>query len=96
MVSLWVFPGLADADADSRPDAEVRCPRVHVPAICAGDLFDSFFVPIARDGASVVEVALQVQEMLAAVWRLGDPQFCGRTWVHFSSRLARLSSSASA
>jgi uncharacterized membrane protein len=40
--------------------------RVWVPAITVHDLFDDFFVPIARDGARIVEVQLRLQKAFRA------------------------------
>jgi uncharacterized membrane protein len=39
-------------------------PRVHVPALELDDLFDDLFAPIARDGASVIEVQMRLQKGL--------------------------------
>ncbi|HZJ40466.1 MAG TPA: DUF2254 domain-containing protein, partial [Demequina sp.] len=37
---------------------EVRCDRVHVPALSLDDLIEDVFRPLARDGAAMVEVGL--------------------------------------
>jgi uncharacterized membrane protein len=38
--------------------------RVHVPALALDDLFDDIFAPIARDGASLIEVQMRLQKSL--------------------------------
>lgn len=42
----------------------VRCPLVRMPALSTRDLFEDFFVPIARDGAGLVEVQVRLQKTL--------------------------------
>lgn len=54
---------------------EDRCKRVYVPDINIDDLFDDFFTPIARDGASLVEVGIRLQKALASLARVDDPRF---------------------
>lgn len=44
---------------------EPRCPRVHVPPVHVDELFDDFFLPVARDGAGVAEVQVRLQKALA-------------------------------
>lgn len=41
--------------------------RVHAPALTIDDMFDDFFRPIARDGASVVEVQLRLCATLSSL-----------------------------
>lgn len=42
-------------------------PRVHVPVIAEDELLDDCIVPIARDGAAMVEVGLRLQRTLKAI-----------------------------
>ncbi len=41
--------------------------RVHAPALMVDDMFDDFFRPIARDGASIVEVQLRLRATLGSL-----------------------------
>lgn len=63
LLALWRDDGAAAP--------EVRYPRVLVPSIALSELFDDFFVPIARDGASMVEVAVHLQKALEGLSGLG-------------------------
>jgi len=75
--------------------ANVRFARVRVPAIEVSDLFDDFFVPIARDGAALVEVAVHVQKALESLSRL-DARFASVASTHSRSALARAERALSA
>jgi uncharacterized membrane protein len=55
--------------------AQAICPRVHVPAIAVEEMFDDLFVPVARDGAPLVEVCIHLQKVLAMLAHLGDDTF---------------------
>ena len=55
VLSLW-------AEDHWEQEAEVRYPRVRVPALSAADFFDDVFSPIARDGADKVEVGVALQK----------------------------------
>lgn len=57
---------------ESDAGKEVPCPRVHVPALCVGDLFDDMFLAIARDGAGTLEVQIRLQKALRTLADLGD------------------------
>jgi uncharacterized membrane protein len=45
----------------------VLYPEVQVPGLSLKDLLEDFFRPIARDGAALIEVGLQVQKALGAL-----------------------------
>ncbi|AUN96043.1 DUF2254 domain-containing protein [Pseudazoarcus pumilus] len=75
----------ACADFDGRPGDEVPCPRVHVPTLDVGDFFNDVFAPIARDGASLVEVHMRLLKALAMLARMGA------NFREPAMRLARLS-----
>ncbi|AMM18445.1 hypothetical protein AX768_29710 (plasmid) [Burkholderia sp. PAMC 28687] len=68
---LSIVAGFDEAAADR----EDRCKRVYVPDINIDDLFDDFFTPIARDGASLIEVGIRLQKALASLARVDDPRF---------------------
>lgn len=57
-------------------DHEPRFPKVFVPPIDVGEIFDDLFTPIARDGASLVEVGLWLQKAFLALGQL-DPERYG-------------------
>lgn len=57
-------------------DPDIRYPRIWVPSLDTGDLLHDAFAPIARDGASIIEVQVRVQKSLQAVIA-GDPQVFG-------------------
>ncbi len=51
---------------------EPACPRLWVPPLRVEDLFDDAFAPIARDGASIIEVQVKLQKTFLALAELGD------------------------
>lgn len=57
ILALWIDPA-------ENSDNEVLYPSVFVPGLKIDDLFDDLFTPIARDGASIVEVCLRLQKAL--------------------------------
>jgi uncharacterized membrane protein len=73
MLALW-----SDYHAESPErggkDA-IRYPNVHVPPVELDELFDDFFIPIARDGAGLVEVGIHLQKMLQTLACLGDKRY---------------------
>lgn len=54
-------------------ERELHYPNVYVPTLAADDLFEDVFLPIARDGARLVEVQLQLQKALSALADIGGP-----------------------
>lgn len=70
-------------------DAEVEFPRLHIPTVALGDLFDDLFTPIARDGAGIVEVGVRLQKALAALSRLGPAHFADNSQRHSALALKR-------
>lgn len=87
MLALWSdhHPGTPDR---SRPD-EIHFPNVHVPPVELEELFDDFFIPIARDGAALVEVGIHLQKMLQTLACLGDERYRKAAARHSSQALAR-------
>ena len=67
----------------------VRFPNVHVPPIELEELFDDFFIPIARDGASLVEVGIHLQKMLETLACLGDRRYRMAAAHHSAQAYAR-------
>jgi len=63
-----VFAHLSRPTPPEKPSFD----RVFAPALSVSGMFDDFFTPIARDGATVIEVQLRLQQALASLSRLGD------------------------
>ncbi|PZN95753.1 MAG: DUF2254 domain-containing protein [Hyphomicrobiales bacterium] len=72
---------------------EISHPRIHVPPIALGDLFDDLFTPIARDGAGVVEVGIRLQKAMLVLSRLGPAAFAENAARHSQLALQRASHS---
>ncbi|MDE2361981.1 MAG: DUF2254 domain-containing protein [Hyphomicrobiales bacterium] len=71
--SARLLLGYANAPRDRTNDAAY--PRLRIAPIDAGDLLSDAFAPIARDGASIVEVQIRLQKALAAIAQSRDPSF---------------------
>lgn len=65
LMSLW-------AESSDRDDKIPTHPRIHVPALASADMFEDAFVPMARDGAGLIEVQLRIQKSLLALSRRGN------------------------
>jgi uncharacterized membrane protein len=78
---LWLW-----AERTERQD-DPRYPSVHVPPITPADMMEDLFIPIARDGATIVEVQIRLQKAFASLARSGDPRFAAEALRH--SALAR-------
>jgi uncharacterized membrane protein len=76
----------AEPDANG---ARVEFDRVEVPELRVIDLLDDAFMPIARDGAGMLEVAVRVQKALASVGAMGDPDLRAAAAVHARTALER-------
>lgn len=59
---------------DSTDSLEVTYDRIEVPEVSVADLFQDAFRPIARDGASNIEVMLRLQKALSAIAYVGSPE----------------------
>jgi uncharacterized membrane protein len=79
ILAIWTEPGGSD----------VEYPDVFVPGIAVADLFDDLFTPIARDGASVIEVGVRLQKALHALVRLGGEGFAENAVRHSLQALER-------
>lgn len=70
-VRLFVRWAQACGENDKRT---IKYDRVSISAITLDDMFDDAFNPIARDGASSVEVALRLQKAFQALTLLGHDE----------------------
>ncbi|MDF1736308.1 MAG: DUF2254 domain-containing protein [Minwuia sp.] len=67
-VRLLLLWSQRELEHDQRRDGpEVRYPRIWVPPLALSDLFDDLFTPIARDGATHVDVHIALQNGLSAL-----------------------------
>lgn len=53
--SIW-------AQTEEHPEEELLYPELYLLPIRDADLFDDIFMPIARDGASILEIAMRLQK----------------------------------
>ncbi|MGB5559977.1 MAG: DUF2254 family protein, partial [Paracoccaceae bacterium] len=63
-----------EAESVAREQGEVRFPEVWIKPVTAGALLRDAFAPIARAGASTVEVQIRLQKALARLAESGDPE----------------------
>lgn len=61
LLAPWVRAEAAPADLD------IVHSRLHVPPLATAELLDDVFTPIARDGASLIEVQIALQKAYAAL-----------------------------
>jgi len=66
-----------------------RFPRVHVPTVELTDVVEDAFRPLARDGASTVEVGLRVQKVLGHLMRVAPEESQRLVLREASARCAR-------
>lgn len=83
VLSVWAEP------VDPALEAEILYPNVHVPPIDLAGLFDDLFVPIARDGAGIIEVGLQLQKALRVLSLYDDDRFRQNARRHSVEALGR-------
>lgn len=69
--------------------SEILYPNVYVSPIELGDIFDDFFTPIARDGASIVEVCLRLQKTFRTLTAFDDDRYTKNAKRHSADALAR-------
>ena len=84
--AVRVLASWQEAGEEAAGEAQPACPRVWLPPLCEGELFDDVFMAIGRDGAGMLEVQLRLQKALAALFRLGGERFRVHALRH--SRLA--------
>lgn len=68
---------------------EIAYPRIHVPPLAVADLFDDAFGPLARDGASLLELGIRLQKTFLTLTRLGHGSFAKEARHHSRLALAR-------
>lgn len=85
VLAQWAPPFSNDLDVDD----EVRFPRLLVPPVDLGSVFDDLFVPIARDGAENVEVSVHLQKVLQMLAALGEARYRQAAVVQSEQALAR-------
>jgi uncharacterized membrane protein len=81
LFALWAKP----IEEDDKKSIEYD--RVQVPEISLWDMFDDAFSPIARDGASTVEVAVRLQKAFESLASIGVSSL--REVAIHNARLAR-------
>ncbi len=81
LLAPWVKPREEKAD--------ILFPRVYVPAIDTQDLFKDIFMPIARDGAHIMEVGIRLQKAYASLAAIGDEKCKAIAKVHSALILKR-------
>jgi uncharacterized membrane protein len=79
----------ATAPLSDGEDLDMDCDRIALPSIAIADLFDDAFHAIARDGASMVEVALRLQKALSVLAVSGGPDMQAAATDHARWALAR-------
>ncbi len=68
---MRVMSHAAPHDANNQGDSPaVDYPHVHLMPICMKDFFDDAFMPLARDGAALLEVGIKLQKTCAALGSL--------------------------
>ena len=83
LLSVW------PADDNTRVTEDVPCPRIRVPPVRLGEMFDDVFGPIARDGAGLFEVQIRLQKALRTLAAIGDSHFAEHAARHARYALQR-------
>jgi uncharacterized membrane protein len=83
VLAVWNEP------VDPSSHDEIEFDNVYVPPILLDDIFDDLFMPIARDGAALVEVCLRLQRALGILARFDQPRFRDNAVRHSKEALAR-------
>lgn len=83
VLAIWNEP------VDPQTVNEILHTNVYVPAIELSDVFDDLFMPIARDGASLVEVCLRLQKVLRTLAAFDDHRYAQNASRHSIDALAR-------
>lgn len=89
VLSVWAEPTTHSQREDAQ---EVKYARVHVPELNLEELFDDFFVPIARDGAGMVEVGVQLQIVLCMLANTGGARYREAAAHHSAEAMERAQS----
>jgi uncharacterized membrane protein len=85
----WATRGETRAAEPEAAAEEPTCPRIHVPPLAAADLMDDIFAPIARDGASLLEIQLRLQKALFTLAGGSDGQMAAAALEQSRRALAR-------
>jgi uncharacterized membrane protein len=64
---LVMLVRLMVVDTGSQQPPEIVHARIHLADIAEDDLMEAAFMPISRDGAGLLEVAIRLQKSLAAI-----------------------------
>jgi uncharacterized membrane protein len=70
-------------------EEDVAFAKVRMPALSTADMMQDFFVPIARDGAGLVEVGIKLQKALQSLSRLSPEVFGKLAEEHSEDALRR-------
>lgn len=81
VLSVWGSPA---------EEGELFYSHIYVPPISIGDLFDDFFLPVARDGAGMQEVQVRLQKALASLSRIESAGFGEAALKHSLVALERM------
>lgn len=76
-------------------DAGPECGRVWLRGLAVDDMFDDFFAPIARDGASLLEIDLRLVKALASLVQMNPELFRDVCAKHMGLVLKRAETSLS-
>lgn len=94
--AIAIIPLVADVIAiwcGHEGQEEARYPNVHMPTVPVANLFDAFFLPVARDGAGNAEMQIRMQKALHSLAeagkRAGDFRFVSEALRHSGLALAR-------
>lgn len=70
-------------------DVDVQYPRLHVAPIKLEDVFDDLFIPLARDGAAILEVGIRLQKAFITLSGFSHPEFKRIALQHSRSAIKR-------
>lgn len=68
---------------------DIQYPNIFVPPLDLGDIFDDLFTPIARDGASIVEIGLRLQKAFLTLSRFGEGRYRTQAKRHAAEAMHR-------
>ena len=70
-------------------EIDVQYPRLHVAPIRLEDVFDDLFIPLARDGAAILEVGIRLQKAFITLSGFRHPEFKRIAVQHSRSAIKR-------
>lgn len=70
-------------------EIDVQYPRLHVAPIRLEDVFDDLFIPLARDGAAILEVGIRLQKAFITLSGFRHPEFKPIAVQHSRSAIKR-------